>query len=253
MPENIDFKFKQMRHVGQLTHKCLKRVQEKSHEFIGKTTDHIEEIVHEFAKEHKLKCATQGYKGFPGDCCISLNEMACHGIPSPTKKMEEGDLVSVDVTFINEAGYYGDSCVTFPLGKPSKKHEELLDIAQEAMWRGIHVCKPGIKVKEIGEAIETFVAKHKMTVLKEWCGHGIGKYFHGFPLIPHTVDISIPDSDFILEPGITFTIEPIITLGKNKTKVCKDNWGIVTKDKHWTAQFEHTLGITNDGNEVFTA
>ena len=249
--EDNEYKFKQMREVGKLTSECLHYIGEEIE--AGMSTADIEHLVLKFSKKHNLRCATQGYKGFPGDCCVSLNEMACHGIPSRIKIIEDGDIVSVDVTFINEAGYHGDSCVTFEIGNVSKKHHQLVHVAQYAMLEGIAVAKPGNKIMDIGKVINEFVEKNKMRVIKQYCGHGIGKTFHAFPLIPHAVDKHLPDSNIVLQPGMTFTIEPIISLGKDKTKVLKDNWGVVTKDKKWTAQFEHTIGITNDGNEVFTA
>ena len=249
--EDNDYKFKQMRHVGKLTAECFFGLSF----FIksGISTFEINEYVIDFAKDNNLKCATNGYRGFPSDCCISLNEMACHGIPSKDNIIEDGDLVKVDLTFINEAGYYGDSCVTFEIGKVSKEHHKLVHVAQFAMLEGIAVAKPGNKIMDIGRAINDFVKKNNMHVIKDFCGHGIGKQFHTFPLIPHHVDKHLPDSDIVLEPGMCFTIEPIVSLGKDKTKLLKDNWSVVTKDKKWTAQFEHTLGITETGNEVFTA
>ena len=239
-----------MRDVGALTKKCLDYLS--GYSSIGRTTAEIDYFVENYAREHELKCATKGYKGFPSHCCTSLNEEACHGIPT-SRKLKDGDLLKVDVTFVNKAGYHGDSCRTFAIGKIKKFHQNLLDVAHEAMWRGINACQPGNKIIQVGEAIKPFVEKYHMHVAKDWCGHGIGLEFHTRPMVPHYPDPYLPDSKMIMVPGMCITIEPIITLGKSETKLLKDGWTVRMKDRKFTAQFEHTIGITDYANEAFTA
>jgi len=248
-PSDYNYKFTQMRHVGRLARDCLRMLDRQVEE--GMTTVEVEVMVQHFAQRHDLISATKGYHGFPSYCCTSVNEEACHGIPTH-RKLKDGDILKVDVTFINDKGWYGDTCRTFAIGKLKKYHQNLLEVAHKAMWKGIEQCKPGNKIRQIGEAIKPYVEKNHMEIARDWCGHGIGQEFHTRPMIPHYPDPWMPDGQMIMHPGMTFTIEPIVCLGKQKTKLLKDGWTVKMVDRKYAAQFEHTIGITEDGCEVFT-
>jgi methionyl aminopeptidase len=216
------------------------------------TTENIDDFVVRFAKTNNLTCATLGYRGFPASCCTSVNHVACHGIPSKNKLLKEGDIVKVDVTFINQHGYYGDTCRTYKLGEVSRKAEIITSIAREALQIGIDQCLPGNRIGQIGFAIEQFVKKNNASIVREFIGHGIGKIFHDGPDIPHFCQEKNIKKTPELKPGMVFTIEPIVNLGKPKLKILKDKWTAVTIDKSLSAQFEHTIGITDKGCEVLT-
>lgn len=248
--DKFTHKYEQMRHVGKLTSDCFDYL------FLyirpGISTQDIDDYVASFAKAKNLTCATLGYRGFPAHCCTSINKVCCHGIPSKTDILQEGDIVKVDLTFINEGGYHGDACKTFPIGDVSLKARKLIQVAYKAMWAGIKQAKYGNKIIEIGRAIDEYVKSNDMSVAPEWLGHGIGLKFHDKPSIYHIAEETAMDSHIILEPGMTFTIEPIVNFGKPTTRILSDEWTVVTCDRSLSAQFEHTIGITEIGNEVFT-
>jgi methionyl aminopeptidase len=213
----------------------------------GVTTDEIDRVVHEFLCDHGAYPSTLGYKGFPKSCCTSLNEVICHGIPDTTQ-LQDGDIINVDVTaFIN--GVHGDTDATFCVGETSEEARVLVERTHEAMMRGIRTVAPGRPINAIGRVIEAYARRFHYGVVRDFTGHGIGETFHTGLYVPHYDN---PGLDTVMEPGMTFTIEPMITLGTHDYEVWSDGWTVVTKDRTWTAQFEHTLVVTEDGYEILT-
>jgi len=213
----------------------------------GVTTDEIDAIVHEFLCDHGAYPSTLGYRGFPKSCCTSLNEVICHGIPDTTV-LEDGDIINVDVTaFIN--GVHGDTDATFCVGNVSEENRLLVERTHEAMMRGIKAVAPGRRLNAVGRVIEAYAKRFGYGVVRDFTGHGINETFHSGLYVPH---YDKPDLETIMEPGMTFTIEPMITLGTHKYEMWRDGWTVVTKDRRWTAQFEHTLAVTEDGYEILT-
>ena len=213
----------------------------------GITTQNIDEICVNFLSEHKAYSAPLFYRGFPKSICTSVNHVVCHGIPSD-KVLKEGDIVNVDVTALVD-GFHGDTSRTYCVGKVSVKAKNLVETTREALERSIKILKPGIHLGDIGNEIQTFVEKKGYSVVRDFCGHGVGREFHEEPNILHYGKVG---SGPRLEEGMVFTIEPMINAGKYDTKVLNDGWTAVTKDKSLSAQFEHTVGITNNGYEIFT-
>ena len=213
----------------------------------GVSTDKINSLCHEFMLDNGAKPATLGYRGFPKSCCISINHVVCHGIPGP-KILKESDILNIDVTCILN-GWFGDSSRMYIAGTTSKKASRLIEVTYNALLRGIEVVKPGNTFGDIGEAIQKYVEGKKMSVVRDFCGHGVGKSFHSAPNVLHFGE---KNTGSILEPGMFFTIEPMVNLGKPDTKILSDNWTAVTKDKSLSAQFEHTVAVTNNGVEVLT-
>ncbi|MFI5846129.1 type I methionyl aminopeptidase [Catenuloplanes sp. NPDC051500] len=213
----------------------------------GVTTDEIDRVVHEFLIDHGAYPSTLGYKGFPKSCCTSLNEVICHGIPDSTV-LEDGDIINVDVTaFIG--GVHGDTDATFVVGDASEEARLLVERTHEAMMRGIKVVAPGRPINVIGRVIESYAKRFGYGVVRDFTGHGIGETFHSGLYIPHYDN---PSLDLLMEPGMTFTIEPMITLGTHDYDMWDDKWTVVTADRKWTAQFEHTLVVTDSGYEILT-
>jgi len=213
----------------------------------GVTTDEIDAIVHEFLCDHGAYPSTLGYRGFPKSCCTSLNEVICHGIPDTTV-LEDGDIINVDVTaFIN--GVHGDTDATFCVGNVSEENRLLVERTHEAMMRGIKAVAPGRRLNAVGRVIEAYAKRFGYGVVRDFTGHGINETFHSGLYVPH---YDKPDLETIMEPGMTFTIEPMITLGTHKYERWRDGWTVVTKDRRWTAQFEHTIVVTDDGYEILT-
>ncbi len=214
----------------------------------GVTTDDIDRAVHEFLVDHDAYPSTLGYKGFPKSCCVSLNEVICHGIPDTTV-IEDGDIVNIDVTaYIG--GVHGDTNATYFAGEPAEDVRLLVERTQEALMRGIRAVAPGRPLNAIGRVIESYAKRFGYGVVRDFTGHGIGEMFHSGTLyVPHYDN---PRLDVIMEPGMTFTIEPMITLGTYDYDMWADGWTVVTKDRRWTAQFEHTLVVTDDGCEILT-
>ena len=252
VPSEFQDKFDKMMVVGQLTKECLVRLQR----FIepGISTRDIDTFVRVFAKHHDLELAQLNYKGFPAACCTSVNHVICHGIPSVKKILKNGDIIKVDCTFIKD-GYYGDSCRTYFVDDVKIKIFNLVNTTSESMWAGITQAKPGNTIRNISTAIQLCAEAKGFSVVRDFCGHGIGAFFHGPPSVPHYVDEHLGNwqaYNYELQPGDTFTIEPMINADKPNYKTLKDGWTVVTRDRGWSAQFEHTVGITNDGNVVFT-
>ena len=238
-------KFEKMKIAGSLAARTLDMLTENIKE--GVSTDYIDKLGYEFIRDNGGYSAPLYYRGFTKSLCTSLNHVICHGIPSD-RNLEEGDALNVDVTaIVNE--HYGDSSRMFCIGKTSVKLNNLIDATYEAMMRAIRILKPGIKLGDIGYEIQSFVEKQGFSVVRDFCGHGIGTSFHEPPNILHYGN---KNSGMELRPGMTFTIEPMINAGNYNVKILNDGWTAVTKDKSLSAQFEHTLGITENGYEIFT-
>jgi methionyl aminopeptidase len=214
----------------------------------GVTTEDLDDLVLEFALDHGAIPAPLNYRGFPKAICTSVNHVVCHGIPGP-KPLREGDIVNIDVTLIVD-GWHGDSSRMFPVGIISRRAERLIEVTYRALQRGIAAVKPGLTTGHIGAAIQTYAEGERCSVVRDFCGHGLGRVFHDRPNILHYGE---PGDGVVLEPGMLFTIEPMINLGKPHVKVLPDGWTAVTRDRELSAQFEHTVGVTQTGVEVFTA
>ncbi len=237
-------KFEKMKIAGSLAARTLDMLTENIKE--GVSTDYIDKLGYEFIRDNGGYSAPLYYRGFTKSLCTSLNHVICHGIPSD-RNLEEGDALNVDVTaIVNE--HYGDSSRMFCIGKTSVKLNNLIDATYEAMMRAIRILKPGIKLGDIGYEIQSFVEKQGFSVVRDFCGHGIGTSFHEPPNILHYGN---KNSGMELRPGMTFTIEPMINAGNYNVKILNDGWTAVTKDKSLSAQFEHTLGITDNGLKLF--
>ena len=245
MIANYSEKFEKMRIAGKLASQTLDMLTN----FIepGISTEKIDNISYEFIRDNGGYSAPLYYRGFKKSLCTSLNHVVCHGIPSD-RILNEGDCVNVDVTaVIND--YYGDTSRMFTIGDISIKAKNLIDATYESMIKGIEILKPGIKLGDIGYEIQSYVEEKGFSVVKDFCGHGISNIFHEPPNILH---YGKKNTGMELRPGMTFTIEPMINAGKFEVKVLNDGWTAVTKDKSLSAQFEHTLGITEDSYEIFT-
>ena len=214
----------------------------------GISTLDIDDLVDRATRAHGARSAPYGYRGFPAHCCVSLNEVVCHGIPNPVRVLRPGDIVNVDVTPIVE-GYHGDSSRTFAVGEVRPEVGRLVRDTYVAMWRGIAAVAPGARTGDIGHAIQSFVEPLGYSVVREFCGHGIGRVFHTGPTILH---VGEPGTGERLVPGMTFTIEPMINVGGWRCRVLDDGWTAVTADGSLSAQFEHTVLVTETGVEVLT-
>ncbi|WP_163572832.1 type I methionyl aminopeptidase [Fodinicola feengrottensis] len=214
----------------------------------GATTDRIDEVIHEFLCDHHAYPSTLGYRGFPKSCCTSLNEVICHGIPDSTV-IQDGDICNIDVTaFIG--GVHGDTNATFLAGEVSEEARLLVERTHEATLRGIKAVAPGRKINVIGRVISSYAKRFGYGVVRDFTGHGVGgETFHSGLYVPHYDN---PELQTVIETGMTFTIEPMITIGDYRHDTWEDGWTVVTKDRSWTAQFEHTLVVTDDGCEILT-
>jgi methionyl aminopeptidase len=213
----------------------------------GATTDDVDAVIHEFLIDHGAYPSTLGYRGFPKSCCVSLNEVICHGIPDSTL-IEDGDIVNIDVTaFIG--GVHGDTNATFLAGEVSEEARLLVERTHEATMRAIKAVRPGRALNVIGRVIESYAKRFGYGVVRDFTGHGIGRSFHSGLVILH---YDHPAVDTIIQPGMTFTIEPMITLGTIAHDIWADGWTVTTKDKRWTAQFEHTILVTDTTAEILT-
>jgi methionyl aminopeptidase len=240
-PEIID----RMRVAGRLAAQAV--ILAGEHCKPGVSTDEIDRVVHEFLCDHGAYPSTLGYKGFPKSCCTSLNEVICHGIPDSTV-IEDGDIVNVDVTaFLN--GVHGDTNQTFGVGNVSEEARLLVERTREATMRGIKAVAPGRPLNVIGRVIEAYAKRFGYGVVRAFGGHGIGETFHSGLFVPHYDN---PELETVMEPGMTFTIEPMITLGTYRHEMWDDGWTVVTRDRRWTAQFEHMLAVTDSGYEILT-
>ena len=213
----------------------------------GVSTDKINNLCHEFMLDNGAKPATLGYRGFPKSCCTSPNHTICHGIPG-NKELKEGDIINVDVTAVKD-GWHGDTSRMFYVGNVSVKAEKLIKATYESMMKAIEIVKDGIHLGDIGSTIQTFVEKEGFSVVQDFCGHGIGETFHKEPNVLHYGEKGSGEK---IKTGMIFTIEPMINYGNYETKTLNDGWTAVTKDKSLSAQFEHTIGVTKEGCEIFT-
>jgi methionyl aminopeptidase len=240
-PEIIE----RMRVAGKIAAQALEEVGK--HVRPGVTTDELDRVGHEFMLDHGAYPSTLGYRGFPKSLCTSINEVICHGIPDDTV-LRDGDIVNVDITaFID--GVHGDTDATFLCGDVDEESRLLVERTREATMRGIRAVKPGRALNVIGRVIESYAKRFGYGVVRDFTGHGIGTTFHSGLVVPHYDD---PNATTIIEPGMTFTVEPMLTLGTHDYDIWDDGWTVVTKDRKRTAQFEHTLLVTEDGHEILT-
>jgi methionyl aminopeptidase len=213
----------------------------------GVTTDELDRIGHEFMLDHGAYPSTLGYRGFPKSLCTSLNEVICHGIPDDTV-VRDGDIINIDVTAFKD-GVHGDTDATYLVGEVDEESRLLVERTREAMMRAIKAVRPGRRLNVIGRVIESYAKRFGYGVVRDFTGHGIGTTFHSGLIVPHYDD---PNAATIIEPGMTFTIEPMLTLGTIDYDIWPDKWTVVTKDRKRTAQFEHTILVTDDGAEILT-
>lgn len=238
--------FEGMRIAGALTAACLDGVGDLIRQDMPLAD--INTYVLDFATSHNATPATLGYKGYKYACCTSVNHVVCHGFPNE-KKLHAGDIVNVDVTLVHE-GWHGDSSRMYVVGKPKRAAERLIQIAYTAMMRGIAAVRPGARLGDIGHAIQSYARSERCSVVRDFCGHGIGQVFHDSPNI---LNFGRAGEGLELRAGMIFTVEPMINLGKGEVKMLADDWTAVTRDKSLSAQFEHSIGVTADGFEIFTA
>jgi methionyl aminopeptidase len=237
--------FAGMRRAGQLVAECLDALNDIVEP--GLPTDAIDRFVHDFALDHGALPATLGYKGYMKSTCTSINHVVCHGIPSD-KPLKDGDIVNIDVTLILD-GWHGDSSRMYPVGEVKRAAERLMEVTWQAMMLGIAEVKPGNTTGDIGHAIQAYAEAERCSVVRDFCGHGVGRLFHDVPNILHygSRGEGVP-----LKPGMIFTVEPMINLGRPQVKILSDGWTAVTRDRSLSAQFEHTVGVTDTGCEIFT-
>ncbi|SLN32503.1 Methionine aminopeptidase [Roseovarius albus] len=240
-----DADFAGMHKAGELAARILDEIAE--HVFVGQSTGEIDRLIEEKVNAAGAKSATIGYKGYRHASCISVNHVVCHGIPGD-KKLKDGDILNIDVTVIVD-GWFGDTSRMYVAGKLSRKSERLVQVTHDALFKGIEAVKPGNTFGDIGNAIQTFVEGQRMSVVRDFCGHGLGRVFHAPPNVLH---YGRKGTGPVLEEGMFFTIEPMVNLGRSETKVLADDWTAVTRDKSLSAQFEHSIGVTADGFEIFT-
>lgn len=237
--------FDGMRKAGKLAAQTLDMIT--PHVVPGVTTDELDKLCSDFVADHGAISAPLNYRGFPKSICTSINHVVCHGIPGP-KKLKKSDVLNIDVTVILD-GWYGDTSRMFCAGPAPVKAKRLIDITYECLMRGIAVVKPGATVGDIGHAIAEYANSERCGIVEVFCGHGLGRVFHDAPNIMHYGN---PGQGPELKEGMFFTIEPMINLGRADVKVLDDGWTAVTRDKSLSAQFEHSLGVTKDGCEIFT-
>lgn len=215
---------------------------------VGVSTGELDDLCREYIFKHNVKSATIGYNGYKHASCISINHVICHGIPDHNRKLLDGDILNIDITVIID-GWFGDTSRMFVAGKPKIKAQRLIDVTYECLMRSIDLVKPGVRLGDIGALIQSIANKYNYGVVDMFCGHGLGKVFHSEPQVVHT---GIKGTGCLLEEGMFFTIEPMINIGRGDGIILSDGWTAVTRDKSLSAQFEHSLGVTKDGCEVFT-
>ena len=237
--------FDGMRKACQLTAACLDEVAKMVEP--GLPTSEIDKFVYEYGRDHGAVPATLNYRGYPCSSCISLNHVVCHGFPG-SKPLRNGDILNVDITFILD-GWHGDSSRMYIAGKPKRAAERLVDLTYDCLIAGIDAVKPGNRMGAIGAAIQELAERERCSVVRDFCGHGLGRLFHDAPNVLH---YGRPDEGIEMRPGMIFTIEPMINLGKHHVKILNDGWTAVTRDRSLSAQFEHSIGVTETGCEIFT-
>lgn len=235
-----------MRTVGKMAAECLDHAGSKLE--IGMSTEDINSIVHEYTKKQGGIPAPLNYKGFPKSVCTSKNEVICHGIPSSKNKLKDGDILNIDVTTIYK-GWHGDTNRTFLIGNVSDQHKKLVETTYESMMLGIEQIKDGARLGDIGHAIQLHAEKNGYSVVRDFCGHGIGREFHEDPQVLHYGKAGTGEK---LKAGMVFTVEPMINLGRYQCKILRDGWTAITADGKWSAQFEHTVLVTETGYEILT-
>ncbi|NKB76004.1 MAG: type I methionyl aminopeptidase [Gammaproteobacteria bacterium] len=243
--KNCD-EIEKMRIVGRLASQVLDMIGQ--HVAPGVTTDQLNTICHDYiTKEQEAIPAPLNYRGFPKSICTSVNHVICHGIPSE-KKLKTGDVINIDITVIKDE-FHGDTSRMFFVGEPSIRAKRVCQISYECMHKGIDLVRPGTRLGDIGHVIQQHAESNGFSVVREYCGHGIGRVFHEDPQVLH---YGVPGTGFQLESGMTFTIEPMINVGKKETKLLSDQWTVVTKDRSLSAQWEHTILVTDTGHEILT-
>ena len=241
-----DEQIEKMRVAGRLAAEVLDMIE--PYVVAGVTTNELDRICHDYmVNVQKTIPAPLNYHGFPKSICTSVNHVICHGIPAD-KKLKNGDIVNLDITVIKD-GWFGDTSRMFTVGKVSGRAQKLIDVTKQCMEIGIKIIAPGVQLGDIGHAIAQHAHKHGFSVVREYCGHGIGKVFHEAPQVLH---YGKKGTGLTLKKGMTFTIEPMINVGKRHVKLLKDDWTVITKDKSLSAQWEHTLVVTDTGFEVLT-
>ena len=245
MSENYKESFEKTRIAGTIAAGALDEVSKIANP--GTLTSEIDKLCYEYLNDYGAYSAPLFYRGFPKSCCTSVNHVVCHGVPSD-KILKEGDIVNVDVTALKD-GWHGDTSKTFEIGKVSIKAKKLVKTTHEAMMRAINIIKDGVHLGDIGATIQNYVEGKGFSVVQDFCGHGIGQQFHEEPNILHYGKMGTGEK---VKTGMIFTIEPMINLGKYETKTLNDGWTVVAKDKSLSAQFEHTVGVTKSGCEIFT-
>ncbi len=237
--------FAALRRSGRLTAELLDYISD----FVkpGVTTDEINTLCHDFHVRHGAIPGPLNYRGYPKSVCTSINHVVCHGIPGD-KVLRDGDIVNIDVSPILD-GWFGDSSRMFYVGDVKIKARRLVEVTYEAMMRGIQAIKPGATLGDVGYAIQSYAESNRFSVVRDFCGHGIGRVFHQAPNVMHFGE---PGTGMVLEPGMVFTVEPMINAGRYDTKILEDGWTAVTRDKSLSAQFEHMVGVTETGVEIFT-
>lgn len=235
-----------MRVAGRLAAEVLEVIA--AHVQPGVTTLELDRICHDhIVNVQKAIPAPLNYRGFPKSICTSVNQVVCHGIPGE-KRLKKGDIINIDITVIKD-GYHGDTSKMFSVGQPSVLAKRLMDVTQQALWVGIKQARPGYRLGDIGHTIQTFVEARHYSVVREYCGHGIGREFHEDPQVLH---YGRPGTGIELLPGMCFTIEPMVNAGKQQVKLKPDGWTVVTKDRSLSAQYEHTILVTEEGSDVLT-
>ncbi len=237
--------FEGMRRAGRLAAECLDMIG--PHVVPGVTTERLDDLCHAFIIERGARPAPLGYRGFPKSICTSINHVVCHGIPGP-KALKDGDIINIDVTVILD-GWYGDTSRMYVAGRASRKAARLVEVTHECLMLGIASVRPGGHFGDIGAAIQAYAERERCSVVRNFCGHGLGRVFHDAPNVLH---YGRAGEGAELRPGMIFTIEPMINLGGPHTKTLADNWTAVTRDKSLSAQFEHSVGVTEEGVEIFT-
>ncbi|MCS6930840.1 MAG: type I methionyl aminopeptidase [Acetobacteraceae bacterium] len=237
--------FAPMRRAGQLAAACLDMIT--PHVVPGVTTGALDRLIHDWLLDHGATPATLGYRGYTKSCCISVNHVVCHGIPGE-RVLAEGDILNIDVTALLD-GWHGDTSRMYAVGQVSRRAQLLMDVTHQAMMAGIAAVRPGATLGDVGHAIQTVAERHRFSVVRDFCGHGLGRSFHAPPNVLH---FGRPGEGPVLKPGMFFTIEPMINAGRPEVKVLEDGWTAVTRDRSLSAQFEHTVGVTETGVEIFT-
>ncbi len=238
--------FEGMRRAGKLAAETLDFITPYVEPSIS--TEELNKLCHDFIVGNGAIPAPLGYRGFPKSICTSVNHVVCHGIPDEKKRLEKGDIVNIDITVILD-GWYGDTSRMYFAGDIGVKARKLVDVTYEAMMRGIEVVRPGARLGDIGAAIQTYAESHRFSVVRDFCGHGLGRTFHAAPNVLH---YGKAGEGLILQEGMFFTVEPMINAGGYEVKILQDGWTAVTKDKSLSAQFEHSVGVTATGYEIFT-